>query len=60
MPNLRNNPFLILGISADAELQDIRTVAQRALMEQRLEGDAAPEAVRRIENALEALQDPVE
>lgn len=50
---------MILGVSADAEMQEIKKVAQRSLMELRLGGDEDPAAIRRIENAQETLQDPV-
>lgn len=59
MRDLRNNPFLTLGVSADAEMSEIRQIAKRLLMEVRLSGNEDPMAVRRIEDALEVLQDPV-
>ena len=51
---------MILGVSADAEMHEIKQVAQRSLMELRLGGADDTTAIRRIENALETLQDPVE
>lgn len=51
---------MIIGVSADAEMSTIKQVAQRSLMELRLGGEEDPAAVRRIENALETLQDPVQ
>lgn len=51
---------MILGVSADADISTIKQVAQRSLMELRLGGEEDPAAVRRIENALETLQDPVQ
>jgi len=58
--NLKDNPFLVLGVSADAEMSEIKQVAQRSLMELRLDGEEKSEAARRIEMALETLQDPVQ
>lgn len=60
MKNLSKNPFLAFGVSADADLAEIRKVAQRQIMEHRLDGGANSPAARRIETALEQLQDPVE
>lgn len=60
MKDLTKNPYLTVGVSADAEMQDIRKVAQRLMMEHRLEGGPNAPLARRIETALEQLQDPVE
>ena len=51
---------MILCVSADAEMHEIKKVAQRSIMELRLSGDEDTTDIRRIENALETLQDPVE
>jgi len=58
--DLRKNPFMILGVFGDAEMSEIKQVAQRSLMELRLDGEEKSEAARRIEKALETLQDPVQ
>ena len=60
MKHLSKNPFLLVGVSADAEMKDIRQAAQRLMMEHRLDGGPNAPAARRIETALEQLQDPVE
>ena len=60
MKNLSKSPFLNFGVSADADLSEIRKVAQRQIMEHRLDGGANSPSARRIETALEQLQDPVE
>ena len=57
--SLLNNPFLILGVSSDAEMSEIKSIGKRTLMELRLDDDSDPAAVSRIEDALEALTDPV-
>lgn len=60
MKDLAKNPFLVVGVSADAEMSEIRQVAQRRMMEHRLDGGENSPAARRVESALEALQDPVQ
>jgi hypothetical protein len=60
MKQLSKNPFLLVGVSADAEMSDIRKAAQRLMMEHRLDGGPNSPAARRIETALQQLQDPVE
>lgn len=60
MKDLAKNPFLIIGASADAEMLEIRQVAQRRMMEHRLDDGENSPAARRIETALEQLQDPVQ
>lgn len=60
MRNFTKNPFLVVGVSSDADMAEIRRVAQRRMMEHRLDGgENSPEA-RRVETALEQLQDPVQ
>ena len=60
MRDFAKNPFLVVGVSADADMAEIRQVAQRRMMEHRLDGgENSPEA-RRVETALEQLQDPVQ
>ena len=41
---------MILGVSADAEMREIKQVAQRLLMELRLSGEEDTPAVRRVES----------
>ena len=60
MRDPRKNPFLVLGVSNDAEMSAIQSVGKRRLMALRLDDDADPGVVRRIESALETLADPVE
>ena len=60
MKDLAKNPFLVVGVSADAEMTEIRQVAQRRMMEHRLDGGENSPAARRVETALEQLQDPVQ
>ena len=60
MKDLAKNPFLIVGVSADAEMSEIRQVAQRRMMGHRLDDGENSPAARRIETALEQLQDPVQ
>ena len=50
----------MLGVSNDAEMSAIQSVGKRRLMALRLDDDADPGVVRRIESALETLADPVE
>lgn len=53
------NPFFILGVSADAEMSVIQSVGKRRLMALRLDDDADPAMVAAIDGALEELADPV-
>ncbi len=53
------NPFLLLGVSSDAEMSAIQSVGKRRLMALRLEDDSDPKLVTAIERALEQLADPV-
>ncbi len=60
MPDeLTHNPFLILGVSSDAEMSHIQSVGKRRLMMMRLDDEVDPSAIRRIEAALESLADPI-
>ncbi len=60
MRDPRQNPFLVLGVSSDAEMSEIQSVGKRRLMMLRLDEDADPAIARRIDAALDTLADPVE
>ena len=53
------NPFLVLGLPSNATTAEIREVGQRALMRARLLVDEDAESLHAIQDAVEALRDPV-
>lgn len=53
MRDPRQNPFLVLGVSSDAEMSEIQSVGKRRLMMLRLDDDADPAITRRIPAAFE-------
>ena len=55
---LANNPFLILGVSATAEMGVIQKVGKEVAMRARL-GGGDEAKVHRVESAIEQLKDPV-
>lgn len=57
--DLLQNPYLILGVSSDADMASIQSVGKRRLMMLRLDDQADPATARRIEAALDALADPI-
>lgn len=59
MANLLDNPFLVLGVSADADMALIKGVSDRILFELRLNGYESSATARRVEQAIEELRDPV-
>lgn len=50
--DLRKNPFMILGVSGDADMREIKQVAQRSLMENSLGGGEDLKVKQQIEKAL--------
>lgn len=59
MADFLKNPFLVLAVSSDASIIDIKKVADRTLMEMRLHGDEDSPQARAIERAMEELRDPL-
>jgi hypothetical protein len=58
MSRLANNPFLILGVSATAEMGVIQKVGKEVAMRAKL-GGGDEAKVHRVESAIEQLKDPV-
>lgn len=53
------NPFLVLGLPANATSAEIKATSQRALMRARLLEEEDAESLRAIQAAVDALRDPV-
>ncbi len=48
MRDPRQNPFLVLGVSSDAEMSEIQSVGKRRLMLLRLDEDADESLMKEI------------
>lgn len=59
MTDFLKNPFLVLAVSSDASMAEIKKVSDRTLMEMRLHGEESSPRARAIERAMEELRDPL-